>query len=302
MSPNLRGSLYMALAMAAFTLNDAITKTVTAEMNFGQVMMVRGWFAILLIGLLVWRRNAFRSPRVVLTIPVALRIAGEVIGTIGYLVAITHLPIANASAIFQVQPLAVTLGAALVFAEPVGWRRWLAIGAGFLGVLIIVRPGLEGFNSFALGALVSVIFTSLRDLATKRIPPEIPSLFITLLTTITVTIVGALIFAPLGGWSQLIAKSVGLLALAAVLVLTGYQCVIVAMRVADISAIAPYRYTALIWAIGLGYVVFGDVPDAWMLTGASVIVAAGIYAFYRERLRDRQRPAASSPALPPDGL
>ena len=292
----------MALAMAAFTLNDAITKTVTAEMTFGQVMLVRGAFAVLLIAVLVWHRDAFHSPRVLLSMPVGLRIAGEVIGTIGYLIAITHLPIANASAIFQVQPLAVTLGAALIFAEPVGWRRWLAIGAGFLGVLIIVRPGLAGFNSFALGALVAVLATSLRDLATKRIAAEVPSLFITLLTTIAITIVGALIVASLGGWSPLTARSVALLALAAVFVLTGYQCVIVAMRVADISAIAPYRYTALIWSIAIGYAVFGDVPDAWMLGGATVIVAAGLYAFYRERLRNRQRPAASSPGLPPDGM
>jgi drug/metabolite transporter (DMT)-like permease len=198
-------------------------------------------------------------------------------------------------------PLTITLGAAVAFGEPVGWRRWSAIVAGFIGVLIIVRPGVAGFNQFTLLALVSVLFCSLRDLATKRIPPHIPSLFITLLTTITVTTAGAVILVPLGGWTPPSAHAVGLLALAAVLVLTGYQCVIMALRSGDISAIAPFRYTALLWALLLGYLVFGDVPDTMMATGAAIIVASGLYAFYRERIRHREV-AASASGLPPDGL
>lgn len=293
----------MAAAMAGFTMNDAITKIVTTEINFGQVMLVRGLFAIVLIAALVWHRQAFRPLRVLFIAPVAVRVAGEVGGTIAFLAAITHLPLANTSAIFQVQPLAVTMGAALVFAEPVGWRRWLAIAAGFIGVLIIVRPGVEGFNQFSLFALVSVAFSAVRDLATKRIPAEIPSLFITLLTTITVTTAGACVLVPLGGWRPLSSPSVGLLSLAAVLVLIGYQCVIVAMRAGDISAVAPFRYTALLWAMLLGFLVFGDVPDMPMTIGASIIVLSGLYAFYRERVRDKQRlVAASTSGLPPDGL
>lgn len=293
----------MAAAMAGFTMNDAITKTVTTEMNFGQVMLVRGLFAIVLIAALAHHQRALRPLRTLMVGPVALRIVGEVGGTICFLAAITNLPLANTSAIFQVLPLAITLGAALVFREPVGWRRWLAIVAGFAGVLIIVRPGIEGFNEFSLLALVAVAFSALRDLATKRIPAEIPSLFITLLTTITVTSAGAAIVLPLGGWRPLSGPTVGLLALAACLVLVGYQCVIMALRTGDISAVAPFRYTALLWAMLLGYLVFGDVPDALMATGASVIVASGLYAFYRERQRDRnRRVAASSSGLPPDGL
>ena len=293
----------MAVAMASFTMNDAITKTVTTQMNFGQVMLVRGLFAIVLIAALVRHRKAFRPLRVLLLPSVALRIAGEVGGTVAFLAAITHLPLANASAIFQVQPLAVTLGAALVFAEPVGWRRWLAIAAGFIGVLIIVRPGLEGFSKFAVFSLISVAFSAVRDLATKRIPLEVPSLLMTLLTTVTVTITGAVILVPLGGWSPLSSGSVGLLGLAAVLVLIGYQCVIMAMRAGDISAVAPFRYTALLWAMLLGYFIFGDVPDGPMTIGATIIVLSGLYTFYRERVRDRQRlVAASTSGLPPDGL
>jgi drug/metabolite transporter (DMT)-like permease len=291
----------MAVAMAGFTMNDTITKAVSSEMNFGQVMLVRGLFAIALVAALAWHQRAVRPLRTLMMKPVALRVAGEVGGTVSFLAAIVHLPLANTAAIFQALPLAITLGAALLFGEPVGWRRWLAIMAGFVGVLIIVRPGVEGFNQFSLLALVSVIFCAVRDLATRRIPAPIPSLFITLLTTVTVTTTGAVILTPLGGWTPPSGRALGLLALAAVLLLIGYQCVIMALRSGDISAVAPFRYSALLWAMLLGYLVFGDVPDAMMITGASIIVLSGLYAFYRERKRARPVAAGAS-GLPPDGL
>ena len=293
----------MAVAMAAFTMNDAITKTVTSEMNFGEVILLRGMFAVVLIAALAYQQRAIRPLRTLIMKPVALRVAGEVGGTLSFLAAIANLPLANTAAIFQALPLAITLGAAVIFREPVGWRRWLAITAGFIGVLIIVRPGFEGFNLFSLLALVAVVFCAVRDLATKRIPADIPSLFITLLTTITVTMAGALVLFPLGGWATPSGRSLALLGLAAVLLLIGYQCVIMALRVGDISAVAPFRYSALLWALLLGYLVFGDVPDALMVTGASIIVLSGLYAFYRERIRNRLQPvAASTSGLPPDGL
>ena len=204
----------MAAAMAGFTMNDAITKAVSSEMNFGEIMLVRGVVAIALIATLAWHQGAMRPMRTLVMKPVVLRVAGEVLGTVSFLAAIVHLPLANTAAIFQALPLAVTLGAALMFGEPVGWRRWLAITAGFIGVLIIVRPGVDGFNQFALIALVSVFFCAVRDLATRRIPAQVPSLFITLVTTVTVTIAGAAIIVPLGGWTTPSPRALGLLTLA----------------------------------------------------------------------------------------
>ncbi len=291
----------MAVGMASFTMNDAITKAVSSEMNFGQVMLVRGLFATVLIAALALRRRAIRPLRTLTIRPVVLRVAAEVGGTIAFLTAIVHLPLANTAAIFQALPLAVTLGAVLVFGEPVGWRRWLAITAGFVGVLIIVRPGFEGFNRFSLFALISVIFFAVRDITTRRIPAQIPSLLITLATTVTVTAAGAVMLFPLGGWMTLSARGLGLLALAAILVLIGYQYVIMALRTGDISAVAPFRYSALLWAILLGYLVFGDIPDRLMITGASIIVLSGLYTFHREHLRHRPV-AASASGLPPEGV
>ncbi len=292
----------MAAAMASFTVNDTITKAVSAELNIGEILLVRGLVAMVLVAALAWYRDALRSFSVLLIWPVGLRVLGEIGGTLTYLSAIAQIPLANASAIFQALPLVITLGAALVFGEPVGWRRWLAIAAGFIGVLVIVRPGAEGFSQAALLALASVGFCAVRDLATRRIPKHLPTVFITLLTTVTVTTAGAVVLVPLGGWRAPSGNALGLLTLAAVLILIGYQCIIVSLRTGDISAVAPFRYTALPWAMLTGYLAFGHKPDGPMLAGAAIIVASGLYAFYRERKRDKLRPAATGPGLPPDGL
>ncbi len=287
--------------MAVFTVVDTITKAVSSEMNIGQVMLVRGLFAVLLVAAFAYQQGALRPLHTLMLRPVALRVLGEIGGTISFMTALVHLPLANTSAILQALPLAITLGAAVIFREPVGWRRWSAIAAGFIGVLIIVRPGLAGFSQYSLFALVSVAFCALRDLATRKIPAKIPSLFITLLTAVTVTTAGGVILVPLGGWTPPSTGALGLMALAAVLLLIGYQCIISALRTGDISAVAPFRYSALLWAMLLGYIVFGDVPDAMMVTGAAIIVASGLYAFYRERIRHRAL-AAESSGFPPDGL
>lgn len=292
----------MVAAMASFTTNDTLTKAVSSEMNIGQILLLRGVFALVLIGALAVHRGALRPLKLLLIRPVALRAIGEIGGTLTFLTAISHMPLANAAAIFQALPLVITLGAAIVFGEPVGWRRWLAISAGFVGVLIVVRPGMAGFSQYALLALASVAFCAVRDLATRSIPGHLPSVFIALLTTVTVTTAGAVVLVPLGGWTPPSAKAVGLLALAAVFVLIGYQCIIQALRSGDISAVAPFRYFALLWAMGLGYLVFGDRPDLPMVIGAGIIVSSGLYTLYRERIRNKLRPAATASSLPPDGL
>jgi drug/metabolite transporter (DMT)-like permease len=294
----------MSISMAGFTFNDAITKTVSQSMNMGQVMLLRGLFATALIMLLASWRGAWRSLQDALNGPVALRAGGEVCATVCFLIALANLPLANVSAVLQALPLAVTMGAALALDEPVGWRRWLAIIAGFAGVLIIVRPGFEGFNAYSLWALGCVFFCAVRDLATSRVPSEIPSLFLSCVTSAAVTVTGAALVVPFGGWSPVSLEDTGLLFCAAVLLLFGYQFIILSMRTGEISFIAPFRYTALLWAILLGFVVFGDLPDAAMMTGAVIIVGSGLYALYREQVVDRRRPVTESttPSMAPDGM
>ncbi|RJG44948.1 MULTISPECIES: DMT family transporter [unclassified Mesorhizobium] len=304
LSPNLRGAMFMVVSMAGFTCNDALIKLASMHMNFGQVILVRGLFATTLITLLAWHQGALKMPRLIFHPMIGLRVLGELGGTIFFLIALQHLPIANVSAVLQALPLAVTMGAALFLGEGVGWRRWLAIVAGFTGVMVIVRPGFEGFNIFALSALISVAFCALRDLATRRLPPHVPSLLVSAVTATVIMLCGAVLITPLGGWTPMEYEYIALLGLAAVLVLVGYQFVIMSMRTGDISFIAPFRYTALLWAIVLGYLIFGDIPDIAMIVGAIIIVSSGLYTLYREQVAGKTAPAAqsTSPAMAPDGI
>ena len=304
MSPNLRGALFMSVSMAGFTMNDAIAKHVSESMNMGQVMMVRGLFASLFVTVLAWQQGALSTPRLAFQPLVLLRVACEAAATVCFLVALAKLPIATVSAVLQALPLGVTMGAALVFGERVGWRRWIAIAAGFSGVLVIVRPGMEGFSAYALVALACVGFCTVRDLVTKRIPENVPTLLISTATAVTVAASGALLVQPMGGWSPMSAASTALLAGGAVLLLVGYQFIIMSMRLGEISFIAPFRYTALLWAILMGFLVFGDIPDLAMTIGSVIIVGSGLYTLYRERVVGRFRTAAEStaPAMAADGL
>lgn len=294
----------MAVSMAGFTMNDAISKFVGESLTMAQIMFIRGGFATLLVGAIAWHRGALKLPAGALDLMIVLRVGGEVLATLCFLTALAHLPLANVSAILQALPLGVTMGAALFFSEPVGWRRWLAIGAGFGGVLIIVRPGLDGFNAYSLYVLGCVFFCVVRDLATRRVKAEIPSLFITTATAGAVTVAGGALIVPYGGWHPVGANDAMLLLGAAVLVVIGYQFIIMAMRIGDISYIAPFRYTALLWAILLGYLVFGNVPDTAMTIGSLVVIASGLYTLYREQVVGRTRPVTSStaPGMAPDGL
>lgn len=293
----------MVIAMAGFTINDAITKIIVETLGLGQILLIRGLFASILILGLAWNRGALTQPRHLLHPMVALRTLCEIGATISFIAALAHLPLANISAVLQMLPLAVTMGAALFFGEKVGWRRWLAIGVGVGGVLLIVRPGFDGFSIFSLLALVTVLFSTTRDLVTRLIPPNIPSMQISSVTAIAITIAGGIVAAA-GNWTPVSASEYGLLACAALLLIVGYQFIIMATRHGDFSIAAPFRYTALVWALVLGYLIFGDIPDTAMSIGASAIVLSGLYTFYREHRLNRGKPATEStaPNMGPDGL
>ncbi len=285
---NLRGSLFMCLSMAGFILNDTATKWIADELTLFQIIFIRGVFASVLIGTLAACKNSLiflpsRRDRKIL----ALRLVGEIGATYCFLNALFNMPIANATAILQSLPLAVTLAAALFLGERVGWRRYMAICAGFAGVLVIIRPGTEGFTSYSLWAVAAVGLITLRDLSTRMLSPDVPSLFVTFLAAVGVMILGA-VFAPFTEWKPVDGEHLAFLGFAAALVFVGYLFGVMAMRHGEISFVSPFRYTILIWAVILGLVVFGDVPDTWTLSGSAIVVGMGVYTFYRERVRSRQ--------------
>ncbi len=296
---NARGALFMVIAMAAFTCNDALVKSVTHTMNTGQILFVRGLMTSVLVLVIARWMGALGSWRVVFQPAVAVRLIAEIVASLAYVSGLGGMPLANTTAILQALPLAVTLGAAMFFGEKVGWRRWLAITAGFAGVLIIIRPGPDGFSMAALYIVASVIAVAARDLSTRKIPGDIPSFFISAVTAISITVTGGALIAPMGGWQAMPAEVLVRLALSSALLLVGYQAIVSATRVGDISFIAPFRYTSLIWAIGIGILFFGELPDFWMTVGLSIIVASGLYTFYRENLRKTKAVAQHSKPEPP---
>ena len=285
LSNNSKGALLMALAMAGFTLNDALSKAVTPLMNVGQLMFVRGALTTILVYAVARQMGTLGHIRLLIQPMVLLRMLFETLAAITFLNALGAMPLANVSSILQALPLAVTLGAALFLGEAVGWRRWTAIAVGFVGVLIIIRPGPEGFNMAALYVVLSVVFAAARDLVTKRIDPGISSLAITLSTAAGITVVGAALIIPFGGWQPMSGSTFGIMALASCLIFVGYLAIVMAMRTGEISFIAPFRYTSLLWAVALGMIFFNEVPDIWMVTGTVIVIGSGLYAFYRENRR-----------------
>ncbi|MCQ8781271.1 DMT family transporter [Mangrovibrevibacter kandeliae] len=281
---NLRGSLLMMLAMGAFVVNDTFVKLASDDMHPAQIMAVRGVMATGLLYLLARSRKAQRPLRDMLQPSVMLRAGADILATITYILGLANLPIANASAIFQALPLTVTLGAALFLREPVGWRRWLAIMIGFAGVLIVVQPGADGFNVYALCVLASVVFAGTRDLVTRTMPRTLSALFVSTTTSLLVTLTGWVIL-PFVGWSDMHVTDWAHLCCAAVAIIIGYIAIVEAMRIGDMGVVAPFRYSVLIYALLIGFVVFGDVPGLTVLFGASIIVGSGFYTLYRERVR-----------------
>jgi drug/metabolite transporter (DMT)-like permease len=287
LTDNTRGALLMALAMASFTVNDAFTKSVTPYINTGQILFVRGVMTCVLVYVIARHMGALRPLKTMLRPVILMRCLCEISASILYLKALSMMQFANVAAIMQSLPLAVTLGAALFLKEPVGWRRWTAILVGFLGVLVILRPGPEGFTSGALLVLGAMFVTAGRDLLTRRMYADVPSMAVTMTTTVVNTLFGAALIMPFGGWQPMDTYVWSHLVAAAFLVVIGYQAVITAMRSGDISFVAPFRYTSMIWAFSIGFFFFGDHLDVWTLSGTAIIVASGLYTFYRESRRHR---------------
>ncbi len=296
-SDNSRGALYMSLAMASFTCNDALVKSVTSSLSVAQIITVRGIMTTVLVFFVARHLKALRPLSVVMQPLILLRTFFEIGATLTFISALGRIDFANISSIMQSLPLAVTLGAAVFFREPVGWRRWTAIIVGFLGVVIILRPNAEGLTSASLLVLAAVFFTSARDLVTRRIVADVPSLTITLFTAAANTIVGAILIVPMGGWQPMDMANFLPLVIAALLVFSGYQAVIMSMRTGEISFVAPFRYTGLLWGLVISVLFFGERPDVFVLLGAAIIISSGLYSFYRESRRRQRIAAEASPVI-----
>lgn len=290
LSDNMRAALLIMASMAAFTVNDALMKLASPDLPFFQQVFMRGVMITAGLAALAatWGHLSFRPSRRdrILT---TLRTLAEAVGTVFFLTALYSIPIANLSAILQALPLTVTLAAAAFLGEPVGWRRLVAILVGFVGVAIIIRPGMEGFTIHSLFGVAAVIAVTFRDLAARRLSRDIPSSRVALAAAVGVTLLaGAASVLTAEAWVMPSLDAVLLLAGAAVCLMIGYICAVAGMRSGEIGFVAPFRYTSLLVALILGLVLFGEWPDALTLLGAGIVVATGMFTLYRERHSARQ--------------
>lgn len=283
MSPNVIGALLMMASMACFTINDAFIKATDGALPLSQLLFLRGVLATTFIAVLAMTRGGVRA-----RLPasdwllIALRSSAEVGAAYFFISALLNMPLANVTAILQVLPLTVTLGAALFFKEAIGWRRMVAILVGFSGMLLIVRPGTDGFTVYSVYALAAVGCVTARDLSTRRMSKAVPSLLVTLLASLTVLVASGLVSLTIE-WAPVTPQLAGLLLGSSLFIVGGYFFSVQVMRAGDVSFIAPFRYTGLIWALALGWFVFGDWPVPMTLLGAGIIVATGLFTLYRER-------------------
>jgi len=290
---NLRGSIFMVWAMACFSIEDAFIKAAAKTLPLGEILFIFGFFGTLVFIVLTKRRNEKIFHPAILSRPILIRSFCEVTGRLFFSISIVLIPLSTLSAILQSTPLIVVTGAAVFFGEKVGWRRWTAILIGFIGVMMIIRPGLDSFQPASIFAILGTLGFAGRDLATRAAPK--------LLSNMQLGIYGFFLLMPVGililifdkqSSSIIIPNGITSLQLLGMIVfgVTAYYSLNVAMRIGEIATIAPYRYTRLIFALIIGVIIFGERPDFLTLLGSLIIVLGGIYTLWRTRALSSKQP------------
>jgi drug/metabolite transporter (DMT)-like permease len=297
---NRQGIAAMVAATAGFSVSDACVKLSTETLPTSEIMVVRGLMACaLVITMVLGLRQATALPQILRPL-VLLRAGAEAVIITLFIAAITKLSLANITAITQTAPLMTAAAAAVLFNLPVGWRRWLAIGVGFAGVALIVRPSLEGVDTYSAMALGVAAFVTARDFMTRRIGRSVPAMVVALATTLAGVAVGTLL-ATFEPWRVPSLWELMMLALGAVMVSFGNYFVVQAFRDADIAIVSPFRYTIVAFALLLGFVVWHDVPDLLAMLGIGLIVAAGFYLIHQEMRTAANPPVTSRTGSIADG-
>ena len=291
-----RSILLMIGACACFAANDAIVKFVGQSLPGPQLIFLRSVIASVFVLLLLRRQGAVRHRLRGLRQPrVLARSAADAAGTVMYLLSLFHLPLANATAINLGSPVFMALFAVLFLHERATPARWVAVTLGFAGVLAVVQPAGDGFNAWALLCVAGTLLQAMRDLLTRRIDAAIPSLVVALSTTLALGLLAGAMMLLEQGWQPVAPRHLALLMVSAAFLSTAYLLLIASLRGGDISLTAPFRYSALLFAVVLGYAVWGQWPDAWAWAGIALLVGSGVYVAQRERARHALARATGAP-------
>jgi drug/metabolite transporter (DMT)-like permease len=281
-NPNIRGIIAMCFAMAFFVMNDIFVKLAGASWPVHQIMAIRGAMASALVLGYIFYLGQQGQLKELLHPLVILRGLCESIVAFTFITALVSMPLADVTAILMISPLLITIAGAFFLGEDVRWRRWLAVAVGFVGMLLVVRPSGADFTFATVMAIISACGVAVRDLITRAVPSSVPSLIVTLCSTIAVMLAGMTIsvFNPLVAYNAIaFCYCIG----AALTVALGNYAMVIAFRNVEVSVVAPYRYTLIIWAVLGGYLVFGNNPAAIAWLGIILIIISGIYTMNREK-------------------
>ncbi len=278
----------MIASMSAFSVADALVKVSTFSMAPSQVMVLLMGGGMIIFTLLAILKGENLADRRAFKPILLLRYVSEVAGMIGMVMALATVPISSVGAITQASPLLATVGAVLFLNEKVGWRRWVSIVVGFIGVLLIVQPGAIAFDLSVLWAVLALVALSARDLTTRLAPKDMPSVSLATFTT-AAALPLTIAWVYLNG-ENVFPETINWIVVMPMILLgsLGYFLLIASMRMAEVSVVMPYRYSRIIFLLILGVLVFGEKPNALMLVGAVLIILSGIYVMWREKVIKQQ--------------
>lgn len=282
---NLLGSIWMVASMAIFAIEDAFVKAASATLSVGQILIIFGLGGAAVFAGLARFNSEPLFVQDVLSRPMRIRVIFEIVGRLFYVLAITLTPLSAATVILQATPLVVVAGAALIFGEQVGWRRWFAIFVGLIGVVIIIQPGTDSFSVLSILAIVGMFGFAGRDLASRAAPATLSTNILGLYGFLSIVVAGGVFSIWEGATFVYPDIETSFYLLAAILAgVAAYSCLMKAMRTGEVSAVTPFRYTRLLFGISLGVVMFGEQLSSAMVLGSSMIVFSGLFILWRGKL------------------
>jgi drug/metabolite transporter (DMT)-like permease len=280
--PNMLGSIWMIASMAIFAIEDAFVKAASNALPVGQILIIFGMGGAVIFASMARLKNEPLFIKDVVSRPMRIRVVFEIIGRLFYVLAIAVTPLSSATVILQATPLVVVAGAAMVFGERVGWRRWSAIFIGLVGVIVIIQPGTDSFSMLSVLAIIGMIGFAGRDLASRAAPATLSTSILGLYGFLSIVVAGS-IFSIWQGASFVLPDVYTSFNLAGAILsgVAAYSCLMKAMRTGEVSAVTPFRYTRLLFGITLGVVLFGESLSSTMLLGSGLIVSSGLFIIWR---------------------
>lgn len=279
---NMLGSIWMIASMAIFAIEDAFVKAASIALPVGQILIIFGLGGAVMFASMAQLKNEPLFIKDVVSRPMRIRVVFEIIGRLFYVLAIAVTPLSSATVILQATPLVVVAGAAMVFGERVGWRRWSAIFIGLVGVITIIQPGTDSFSMLSVLAIIGMIGFAGRDLASRAAPATLSTSILGLYGFLSIVVAGS-IFSIWQGASFVLPDIYTSFNLVGAILagVAAYSCLIKAMRTGEVSAVTPFRYTRLLFGITLGVVLFGESLSSTMLLGSGLIVSSGLFIIWR---------------------